>query len=100
MKKTLMIVLLATIAAAALSADTYAQKGESWEIEYAIRWDDGAYEVLSAGTLSYTNTGNSRVNLDHWAQRQLGWSGATKRIRGEGNKYRTQRLILSCRKIS
>jgi hypothetical protein len=101
MKKALItfsLLMLTAIFTTAVFADTYAQKGESWEIEYAIQWAD-TYEVLSSGTLSFTNTANRQVSLEDWAKKQLGWSSTTKQVRVDG-KMRKQRLLLSCRKIS
>jgi hypothetical protein len=88
------IVLLLLGVITTVSATTV-KRGEKWDVEYAIIWED-TKEVVLSGVLHYEHTKAGTITLEDWARSQLGFSkgNSTKRVTGK-----IQRLILSCRQV-
>jgi hypothetical protein len=101
MKKKILVMGIALIMlgmAATVVFATWAEKGETWAIEYTIRWDD-TFEIADQGILYYTHQSSGSRNLESYARQQLGWSNTTRSV-GTGQNRRTQRLILNCIQIN
>ncbi|MDR1837910.1 MAG: hypothetical protein LBQ89_09675 [Treponema sp.] len=100
MKKKILVMGIALIMlcmAAAVIFATNAKEGETWAIEYTIKWTD-TYETVDQGLLYYTHQSSVSRNLEVYAMQQLGWRTYTRYV-GTGQNRREQLLILNCLQI-